>query len=238
MKTIDKYAQRLRTLIDQSTKIPVRTRQKLVSSNSLTGEKNYRTVSYLSSSEFVEWRTNCITLLDVVVPEWSIHRKAVDSFSELEGTPSALERAVAFLRAIRSDLEGDFLRLLSRQVDAELSADYLAQAEQLIQFGVSGSRGYIAAAVLAGATLEHGLRGLCLTLDPVEPVERDGTPLAMGALIDALKRRMVYNELEAKQLRAWADIRNAAAHGRFDDFGPEQADAMIHGVADFLRRIS
>ena len=33
----------------------------------------------------------------------------------------------------------------------------------------------------------------------------------MGTLIDDLKAVNVYNELKAKQLRSWADIRNAAA---------------------------
>jgi len=42
------------------------------------------------------------------------------------------------------------------------------------------------------------------------------------------------NELKAKQLRAWADIRNAAAHGEFDKFKRADVEGMIRGVSDFL----
>jgi uncharacterized protein YutE (UPF0331/DUF86 family) len=56
----------------------------------------------------------------------------------------------------------------------------------------------------------------------------------LNNLIDDLKKARVYNETKAKQLRAWADIRNRAGHGEFDQFDRKQVQAMITGVRDFL----
>ena len=56
----------------------------------------------------------------------------------------------------------------------------------------------------------------------------------MNALIDALKKRQVFNEVQAKQLRAWADIRNSAAHGRYEEFDKNQAKMMVSGVNTFV----
>jgi hypothetical protein len=53
-------------------------------------------------------------------------------------------------------------------------------------------------------------------------------------LIDALRKRKAFNEVMAKQLRAWAEIRNHAAHGRFEEFTSEQVKAMVAGISMFL----
>jgi hypothetical protein len=59
-------------------------------------------------------------------------------------------------------------------------------------------------------------------------------PLTLNPLIEELKKAGVFNELKAQQLCSWADIRNAAAHGKFDDFNRLDVEIMIEGVKDFL----
>jgi hypothetical protein len=56
----------------------------------------------------------------------------------------------------------------------------------------------------------------------------------MNTLVDALKRRQVFNEVQAKQLRAWAAIRNSAAHGKFEEFTRHQVAQMIEGITAFI----
>jgi uncharacterized protein YutE (UPF0331/DUF86 family) len=65
-------------------------------------------------------------------------------------------------------------------------------------------------------------------------VKANGDPKTLTPLIDDLKKTGVFNELKAKQLRAWADIRNNAAHGEFDQFKRADVDAMIQGINNFL----
>jgi uncharacterized protein YutE (UPF0331/DUF86 family) len=65
-------------------------------------------------------------------------------------------------------------------------------------------------------------------------VNAKGEPKTLSPLIDELKKAEVFNELKAKQLRSWADIRNAAAHGEFSAFGKSDVAQMISGINNFL----
>jgi hypothetical protein len=61
-----------------------------------------------------------------------------------------------------------------------------------------------------------------------------GEPKTLNRLIDELKKAGAFNELKAKQLRSWADIRNAAAQGEFSAFGKADVEQMIYGINNFL----
>lgn len=229
----EKYMARLEQLIQVGSDLPEMSRQLVSGGNYLTGERHYRTQDYVPSDVFTEWKTNCLSLLDVVVPKASIHKATVERFSNLANDPASKKFGLSFIKAILQDFRQGFLDDIEHQIDAELNADFLFQAESLIEKGVSG-KSHIPAAVIAGAVLEHGLRSICRSLEPSEPDEANGKRLMLSALIDALKKRGVYNELTAKQLRSFADIRNAAAHGNFDEFTSDQVKNMIAGVGSFL----
>lgn len=235
-RTKQKYIARLAELIEEGIAISTQSHQECVGGNFLTGQNRYRTKQSLSFGPFVEWRTACVTILDVVVPKSSLHRRAVDQFARLQNSPSSREYGISFLKAVCKDFEEDYFESLEAQIDADISSDYLYQAEQLLAQGRSKNNSYIPAAVLSGAVLEHGLRSIAGRLQPPEPIETNGKSLMLGGLIEALKKREVYNELMAKQLRSWADIRNAAAHGNFDDFDEYQVKAMVAGVSGFLAK--
>ncbi len=233
--TKQKYLRHLDELISQAESLPVDSRRERVYTL-YDGNETYRTVHFLIFTEFVQWRTSAASVLDVVVPRTSIHRKTVDDFPNLKNEPSYRDYGVAFLKSIRHDFEQGLFEDISSEIDAEISAEYLSQAEALLAHSRPNDRGEVAAAVITGAVLEHGLRMLCGKLEPKEPVESGGKALTLGGLIDALKKRAVFNELTAKQLRGWADIRNAAAHGKFDEFTRQQVEGMVAGVTGFLAR--
>lgn len=228
-----KYIVRLEYLIRIGSDLPELSKQVVSGGNYVTGERAYRTQHYVPRDEFTEWRTNALSLLDVVVPKSSIHRISVERFTGLANDPASKKFGVSFLKAIAQDFKEGFLDNIESQIDAELNADFLTQAESLIENRIS-EKSHIPAAVIAGAVLEHGLRSICRSLEPPEPEEANGRRLMLSALIDGLKKRGVYNELTAKQLRSFADIRNAAAHGNFDEFTPDQARNMVAGVGSFL----
>lgn len=234
-KLKQKYLSRLDELIRRGEEVPVQNAQVLASSSSITGEKRYRTVKSADWPKFVEWRTACVTILDQVVPRSSAHRKIIDTFSSLGNDPGKLQFGVAYLKAIREDIETDHLNDIASEIEAEVTADYMGQAEQLLAEGISGQYDHVPAAVLAGAVLEKSLRTLCSQLSPPEPTAKDdGGWLRLNTLIDTLKKRGVYNELTAKQLRAWAAIRNNAAHGNFNEFDRTQVASMVKGIGVFL----
>lgn len=230
------YLDRLTELIQRGESLPMQQHSRLAASNPLTGEKAYRHYTLARLPEFVEWRTSCAAVLDQVVPQASILRKTVDHFPQLGDEPEKVQTGVAFLRSIKTELEKGSLDAIALQIENEILSDYLGQAEGILN-EPEGGLGHVAAAVLAGASLERALRSMCLALVPEEPVNNEkGDHLGMTALIDSLKRRQAFNEVQAKQLRAWAGIRNSAAHGKFEEFTRHQVEQMVEGVVAFIAR--
>jgi hypothetical protein len=149
--------------------------------------------------------------------------------------PSDAAKIAGLLKGLADDYASGFLEPVIRRAEAEIAADYLGQAEELLAEGQRGKFDHVPAAVLLGATLERSFRELCGRQAPPLPVVKaNGEKLMMNALIDELKKADVFNELKAKQLRAWADVRNAAAHGEFEKFKRGDVEAMQQGVANFL----
>jgi hypothetical protein len=62
----------------------------------------------------------------------------------------------------------------------------------------------------------------------------NGQPKGLEQMINELKSAGTYNEVQASHLRAWARIRNSAAHGKFDEFNRGQVERMLPGVKSFL----
>jgi hypothetical protein len=184
----------------------------------------------VNSNSFNEWRINCISLLAQVIPQNSPHRDRVEQFNQVSADKYGLEMGISILKAIKDDYEKGFLGDLSLQIEAEIAADYMGQAEKLLTEGRAGQYDHVPAAVLAGAVLEKALKTLCERQEPpILTARSNGKLLTLNPLIDEL-----FNELKAKDLRAWADIRNAAAHGEFDEFHRSDVERMLKGIADFL----
>jgi hypothetical protein len=105
------------------------------------------------------------------------------------------------------------------EVEAEVSTDYMGQAEGLLVEGQPGKFDHVPAAVLAGAVLEKTLRTLCdQQQPPISTTRASGEQKTLNPLIDDLRKASVFNEFKAKQLRAWAAIRTCR-NGDFDQFG-------------------
>lgn len=46
-----------------------------------------------------------------------------------------------------------------------------------------------------------------------------------------------YTKLDQKQITAWLDLRNKAAHGKYSEYTNEQVVLMLAGVRDFVSRV-
>jgi hypothetical protein len=186
-------------------------------------------------SPLVEWRTNCVATATQLVPTHHALHGTVAHFNDMNQGKSNVEWGIATLRSLKENLERGFLGDFLLQVEAELAADYMGQAEALLAEGQSGKFDHVPAAVLAGAVLEKHLRSLCQRQSPALPTTTDkGEPKKLNVLIDDLKKAGVYNENKAKQLRAWAGTRNHAAHGEFGEFTRTDVEQMVAGINTFL----
>jgi hypothetical protein len=148
------------------------------------------------------WKTNCLALLDPFAKQGTKLKEQADRFSKATGKKPEVEYCLGVLEAFRDSLEKGFLDDLVLKVEAEIAADYMAQAEGLLQEGQEGKFDHVPAAVLAGAVLEKSLRTLCSQQQPPIPtVNANGEPKTLNPLIDELKKVNVFNKLKAKHLR-------------------------------------
>ncbi len=185
---------------------------------------------------FTEWRTKCVSLVGPIAEAVPAHRALIERFSSLAASVSAFELGLSTLRGLRDDLAAGMLDRVADQIEAEVAADLMTQAETLLGEGAAGRHNHIPAGVLAGAVLERGLRSMCEARRPPIPIRDRNGPLKVVVLIEALKSAGAYNELVAKQLRAWTGIRNACAHGEWDAVTRDQVQQLVEGARDFVAR--
>ena len=181
---------------------------------------------YVDQYALTEWKVKAKSLLTQCCGQHSDHYNAFIEAEKIGGFPSSFARyghLKAVFNAAKEDFEGGYLSSIRSLVQAEVFENELEQARELLRSGYQ-----LAAAVVAGVVLETGLRELC---------DRRGVPHGKLDKMNAdLAKEGVYNRLQQKRLTALADIRNSAAHGKVGEFGPEDVEAMMKDVEDFLAK--
>jgi hypothetical protein len=143
---------------------------------------------------------------------------------------------VEILKALQSDLDDEWLFEFKSLVAAELFTDFLDMSEHLISEGYKD-----AAAVMIGSTLESHLKQLCdkhsIDITFINGKE-EVKPKKADVLNADLCKANVYKKLDQKQVTAWLDLRNKAAHGEYSEYEIEQVQQMYNGVLSFITRVS
>lgn len=196
------------------------------------GPYDEATVSFDGDS-FVGWRAQCMNFLEgffggsPYVSQTSL--SLADASDEIEMITST-SRTLGILRALKEDVEAGYLTTLRERIHADMFGDFLEMAEYLLTDGFKDP-----AAVLIGGVLEQHLRQLCVK-HGVDLSEPHGQPKKSDKMNADLVKRSVYTGLEQKQITAWLDLRNKAAHGRYSEYRAEQVSLMLQGVRDFAIR--
>jgi hypothetical protein len=173
-----------------------------------------------------QWGTSSLNILDKVFGKDSPHYV---NFNNLY--PNFLKfvyvsRALGILKAAKDDYEHELLFNIRTLIEAEVFGDFLEQAEHLLESGY-----YQPSAVIAGSVLEDGLRKLCA---------KNGIPLQNRPKMDTmnaeLAKRGVFSLLQQKQILPLADIRNKAAHGKWDGFDKQDVENMIKVVREIMTK--
>jgi hypothetical protein len=151
----------------------------------------------------------------------------------VEPNPYDTEEGRGILLAVRQEIEGGWLFSVKGLISAEIFADFLDMAKYLLDEGYKD-----ASAVMIGSVLEEHLRQLCVKNSISTETIKDGKPIAKKAdLLNAeLAKVPVYNKLDQKNVTAWLDLRNKAAHGNYSDYTREQVNLMYSAVSDFMSR--
>lgn len=155
------------------------------------------------------------------------------------GTKSNLESSAkkshAILHSIQNEIDGGWIFTVKKLIAAEIFSDFLEMAEHLLEQGYKDP-----AAVMIGSVLEENLRQLCAANKIDTELEKDGVffPKKADRLNSDLAKSEAYTKLDQKSVTAWLDLRNNAAHGKYNEYTKEQVNFMFHGVTEFLARVS
>ena len=136
---------------------------------------------------------------------------------------------VGIVQALKTAHESGYLYDIQELIHAEIFSDFLDMGDYLLKEGYKDP-----AAVIIGGVLEEHLRKLCLknSID----IPRNNGPRKADAMNADLSKSKVYNLLDHKNITAWLDLRNKAAHGQYTEYTQDQVELALQGIRDFIAR--
>lgn len=132
--------------------------------------------------------------------------------------------------ALRDDIAGGYMQNLAELVHADIFADFLEMAQHLCDNNYKDP-----SAVIAGSTLESHLKKLAIKNSV--PIDIAGKSIKADKLNADLAKANVYTILDQKNVTAWLDLRNKAAHGNYTEYNIDQVKLLIASIRDFISRI-
>jgi hypothetical protein len=143
-------------------------------------------------------------------------------------------RLCGVLEAIRADLDAGYLQSITELIHGDVFSDFLDMAQHLLDEKYKD-----AAAVVAGSTLEAHLRALCQKHGVPTETKVSGSmrPKKADAMNADLAKTGAYSKLDQKSVTAWLDLRNKAAHGKYNEYSADQVGLLIDGVRNFMVRV-
>lgn len=202
-----------------------------------TGERNFAETGKRIIQDYDVAHTFSIRAINAI---WEICPKNSIYYQEATNLYHDLEfhcydyRLYNLICNIRNDLELGFIGKISSLIHQQIFSDYLNMAQHLLNEGYKD-----ASAVIAGSTLESHLRRLCIANQIDTEVERkDGKkqPMKASSMNTELKKKDVYSLYDQKMVTAQLDLRNNAAHGKYDLYTNEQVEHFLVWLEDFIDR--
>jgi hypothetical protein len=183
---------------------------------------NDKTIYHVKRSDVLGWAASAASPLQRVFGETSTHFKAFEaSLAQFHGYEYEFDPLQSIIAAAKEDLEGGYLFSTRALVKAEVLDDALGQARALLDAGYKDP-----ACVLIGVALEVAVKELA---------DQAGLPIAKLDKMNAdLAKAGKYNVSRQKLITAWADLRNKAAHGQWNEYSAEDVQDMFSGVQRFV----
>jgi hypothetical protein len=226
MKKTEQFIQRADLLIAQCDEV-LKTRSQFNDSHSQKWE--------VDSSAKEALRAAVLSFSTQVFGTEHTYTKEFDRVSQ-DSLRQSVREVQAILQAARAELAGGWFVSVRQLVSAEIFTDFLEMAEYLI------AGDYVhPAAVMIGSVLEEHLRQLCGSAGvAVEQQMPDGSVRTKkaDAINSELAKAGAYSKLDQKNVTAWLELRNNAAHGKYSEYTADQVQNMFSGVREFIARVS
>lgn len=199
-----------------------------------TTQDSFFVYSHVSSETFNEFES---ASLSFIMNLYGQKHPYYVKFSEAldKKTPANVEAGKGILSSIKTEIERGWLHSLKGLVSAEIFSDFLEMADHLLQEKYKDP-----AAVMIGSVLEEHLRQLCLRSNITTTQSRSGReiPKKADVMNAELSNAGIYNKLDQKNITAWLDLRNKAAHGLYDEYNLQQVQFIFQSVSEFIARTS
>ena len=204
------------------------------------GKSNHGAMELEKIREFTFWTTRTGEFISSLYPNNSQYNLAHERFKKsifmdrLHSTHlHPLFEILGVLEAIKYEIEKGLLDDINSLLQADIFADFLEMGEYLLKEGYKD-----AAAVIIGSVLEDTLRKIA-DKNGIPTTNNIGKKLSIEPINVELVKKDVYNKLFKKQITSWADLRNNAAHGHYEQYDTKQVEAMLTFVqtfaSDYLR---
>ncbi|WP_411811953.1 hypothetical protein ACLB9Y_00940 [Chryseobacterium scophthalmum] len=197
----------------------------------MQGQSRHKDLSDLPQHERQSLVTRAISAIHRISGQYSTYSSEIDRI--LKGNPD-LHLHTSFIigitQALRDDLNLGYIQSLTEIVHAEVFSEFIDMAKHLCVNGYKDP-----AAVIAGSTLESHLKKLATKY--VIPLEVADRPVKAEKLNQDLAKIPAYSLLDQKNVTAWLDLRNKAAHGNYGDYNIDQVKLLISSIQDFITRI-
>jgi hypothetical protein len=182
------------------------------------------------SATLIAFVTKCQAAIDSVTRPGDAYRRQAKTIIDQGPYPDVHAREViGAVTALKSEIENGYLNSFSFLIQSEMFSDYLEMARHLVNEGYKD-----AAAVISGSSLEVHLRNLC-EAHGIETSDSNGRPKKADTLNADLAREGIYEKGDQKNVTAWLDLRNLAAHGHYGSYGPDRVSLLIDNVANFIQ---
>lgn len=192
------------------------------------GQLYYSDETHIEQNEI---KTLLAATIDRLAPPGTRYRiEAHETLKSKYDISITVNQLIGILKALRADYEAGHLVAIHELIHADIFSDFLQMANYLIEGNYKDP-----AAVLAGGTLEEHLRKLCQK-NNIEIMKDDSHYRTADSLNADLAGANVYSKLDQKSATAWLDLRNKAAHGKYDEYSKDQVALMVQGIRDFILR--
>jgi hypothetical protein len=222
-KVIDQFLEQLNSIISEY--------------DELKGHSKYDDLSDLGDTVAYSLMTRSRAAVERTTGKESVYSQQIEEILEIERKYThdfnKLQMILGVVQSLKTDVESGYLESISELLHSEVFADFLEMGDYLLSEGYKD-----AAAVIAGGTLEAHLRQLCSKhgIDTEITTARGVQPKKADQMNSDLTKKHVITKLDQKNVTAWLDLRNKAAHGKYEEYTSEQVTLLIAGIRDFLTR--
>ncbi len=197
--------------------------------NNLYIEDNYSD-GYVNNGDFAGFKTLCLSFIEKIYGKNHTYFKEFKTASN-DTYKSNIDESLSILKSIEFEIENGWLNNLKKLVASELFSDFLEMSKYFLDEGYKDP-----AAVMIGSTLEEKLRQIYIENNIKVNIEKDGkiSPKKANQLNNDIYKDNIYNSLVHKNVTSWLDLRNKAAHGKYNEYSKENVELMYQGVLNFL----